>query len=78
MFLKMTGTLTSPKTSKSLPPSPSIADIGTGTSVWLQALAGKLPSARLDGFDMDPSKFPTEGSLGSNIRMMAHSILKLG
>lgn len=43
---------------ESIEDSPAVADIATGTGVWLRELAAELPaSARLDGFDFDISKF---------------------
>ncbi|CAH0002141.1 unnamed protein product [Clonostachys byssicola] len=47
----------------------AIADVATGTGVWLRDLARQLPSsARLDGYDYDTSKFPAEDTVPSNIK----------
>jgi SAM-dependent methyltransferase len=44
--------------------SPAVADVATGTGVWLRSLAAELPtSARLDGFDFDVSKFPDDPAM---------------
>jgi SAM-dependent methyltransferase len=44
---------------RSKPRPAAVADVATGTGVWLRDLAKLLPpDARLDGFDHDSSKFP--------------------
>ncbi|KAJ6151535.1 hypothetical protein N7470_007132 [Penicillium chermesinum] len=37
---------------------PAIADVGTGTSIWLLDVARSAPDATLDGFDIDLSNTP--------------------
>ncbi|KAI0130545.1 S-adenosyl-L-methionine-dependent methyltransferase [Xylariales sp. AK1849] len=50
--------------------SPRVADVGTGTGVFLRSLAEKLPpSAQLDGFDPDTTKFVEPGSLPRNVKL---------
>ncbi|MCJ1239924.1 hypothetical protein MMC14_007922 [Varicellaria rhodocarpa] len=46
-----------------------IADIGTGTGVWLLDLAHKLPLTQLDGFDINISQAPPAEWLPSNVKM---------
>ncbi|KAF6232186.1 hypothetical protein HO173_009569 [Letharia columbiana] len=47
-----------------------IADVGTGTGIWLLDLARTLPpTAQLDGFDIDISDCPPEQWLPRNVRM---------
>ncbi|KAL6835448.1 ankyrin repeat-containing domain protein [Trichoderma camerunense] len=56
---------------------PAIADLATGTGIWLRDLATKLPSnARLDGYDYDPSKFIKASQLPDNVRLFPGDILK--
>ncbi|KAL6805184.1 ankyrin repeat-containing domain protein [Trichoderma sp. SZMC 28012] len=56
---------------------PAIADLATGTGIWLRDLAIKLPSsARLDGFDYDTSKFIQASQLPDNVRLFSGDILK--
>lgn len=53
-------------------PSPRIADVATGTGIWLADLAGELPPhAELDGFDMDESKFAPREDLPANVTLRA-------
>ncbi|KAI0451151.1 S-adenosyl-L-methionine-dependent methyltransferase [Xylaria acuta] len=40
-------------------PSPTIADVCTGTGVWAVSVAEELPDAQIRGFDIDTSKFAT-------------------
>ncbi|KAJ5371869.1 hypothetical protein N7517_003875 [Penicillium concentricum] len=41
-----------------IPANPVIADIGTGTAIWLLDVAHSLPTATLDGYDIDLSNTP--------------------
>ncbi|KAF4633301.1 hypothetical protein G7Y89_g4820 [Cudoniella acicularis] len=51
-------------------PAPRIADIATGTAIWLQDLADMLtPSAQLDGFDISLSQCPPKAWLSKNITL---------
>ncbi|VUC31164.1 unnamed protein product [Clonostachys rosea] len=57
--------------------SPAIADVATGTGVWLRDLGRQLPnSSRLDGYDYDTSKFPAEDTVPSNIKFHYADVLK--
>ena len=50
--------------------SPRIADVGTGTGVWLRDIATELPPvSELHGFDIDTSKFPAPEALPANITL---------
>lgn len=61
----------------SLARPPIIADVGTGTGIWLRELAKILPSdAQLDGFDFDTAKFPDPGQLPSNVKLAWGNSLK--
>ncbi|KAF9881020.1 methyltransferase domain-containing protein [Colletotrichum karsti] len=61
IWTPLTGTLLPPTILKSLlsKERPRVADIGTGSGVWLTSLTDILPvRAELIGFDLDPRKFP--------------------
>ncbi|KJR82410.1 uncharacterized protein SPSK_03468 [Sporothrix schenckii 1099-18] len=52
-------------------PPVSVADIGTGTGVWLVDLASSLPpTARLDGYDFNTSKFRPAASRPPNVQLL--------
>ncbi|CAK7208650.1 hypothetical protein SEUCBS140593_000244 [Sporothrix eucalyptigena] len=52
-------------------PPVSVADIGTGTGVWLVDLASSLPpTARLDGYDFNTSKFRPVDSRPPNVQLL--------
>lgn len=56
---------------------PAIADLATGTGIWLRDLATKLPSnARLDGYDYDTSKFAQASQLPDNVQLFPGDVLK--
>lgn len=49
----------------------AIADAGTGSGIWLTSLASSLPpTARLDGYDFDSSKFPDRSELPANVNLL--------
>ncbi|KAK4168328.1 S-adenosyl-L-methionine-dependent methyltransferase [Cladorrhinum sp. PSN259] len=62
-------------------PAPSasakIADIGTGTGIWLLDLSRSLPSTcTFTGFDITPSAFPTApGAVPPNVAFRVHDML---
>lgn len=50
--------------------TPAIADVATGTGIWLRHLALELPtSAELHGYDFDISKFPNSDELPANLTL---------
>ncbi|KAI0378888.1 S-adenosyl-L-methionine-dependent methyltransferase [Hypomontagnella monticulosa] len=63
------GYLIHPRVATALPPSPRIADIGTGTGRFLQCVqeSGAFPNATLDGYDISASMYPQ--SLPENISL---------
>jgi hypothetical protein len=57
--------------------APAIADVGTGTGIWLKDLAEQLPQdAQLDGYDFDVSKFPPPSSLPRNVKLGFGNVLE--
>ncbi|RYC60683.1 hypothetical protein CHU98_g5525 [Xylaria longipes] len=57
------------------PTPPKIAEIATGTGIWLSEIAKTLsPDAELVGLDFDTSKFPS--SLASNITLRQANMLE--
>jgi hypothetical protein len=75
----MTDTLLPASISKHLStiPSPRIADVATGTAVWLNAVSKTLPpTAQLDGYDFDTSKFPPASALPANVNLSFGNVLE--
>ena len=68
------GYLLHPSVTDKLPHSPTIADIGTGTGLFLSKLAEIYPEATLRGFDISQELFPTPGSLPSNVSLNAMDV----
>ena len=57
--------------------NPRIADLGTGTGIWLLDLSESLPtSAQLDGFDVDLSQAPPTEWLPQNVSLRKLDILQ--
>ncbi|KAI3531864.1 hypothetical protein CSPX01_13832 [Colletotrichum filicis] len=57
--------------------NPRVAEIATGTGIWLRDMAKLLPSsAELRGIDMDTTKFPPPSDLPPNISLLQHNALK--
>ncbi|KFZ09187.1 hypothetical protein V501_05678 [Pseudogymnoascus sp. VKM F-4519 (FW-2642)] len=51
-------------------PGMKIAEIGTGTGLWLLDLAEHLPKTiQLDGYDISSSQYPSEAVLADNISL---------
>lgn len=66
----------SPTTSNDQPVV-SVADIATGTGIWLVDVAKSLPpTARLDGFDYNSSKFWPTAALPPNVQLQEANALK--
>ncbi|CAK7262709.1 hypothetical protein SEPCBS57363_000181 [Sporothrix epigloea] len=58
-------------------PVVSVADIATGTGIWLVDVAKSLPpTARLDGFDYNTSKFRPTSALPPNVQLQEANALK--
>lgn len=58
-YSKIIGYLLHPRIQAALQPDARIADVGTGTGVWLQDLAKTCPSTwKLQGFDISDEQFP--------------------
>jgi SAM-dependent methyltransferase len=57
--------------------SPRVADIATGTGIWLRELAEELPmGSELDGYDFDVSKFPPAETIPKNVKFQFGNILE--
>lgn len=57
--------------------SPRVADVGTGSGIWLKALVGYLPTTSvLTGFDIDTSKLPAPRSMPRNVTLLHGNILE--
>ena len=68
LFKQQLGYLINPKI-KLEGDSIKIADIGSGTGIWLLDVASTLPpSAKLDGFDLDLSGCPHQEWRPSNVK----------
>ncbi|KAI5919990.1 S-adenosyl-L-methionine-dependent methyltransferase [Camillea tinctor] len=52
-----------------LPPTPRIADIGTGTGRFLLRLQPTLPNASFEGFDIAPDFYPPQDTLPPNMSL---------
>ncbi|KAJ5657895.1 uncharacterized protein N7484_001544 [Penicillium longicatenatum] len=53
-----------------------IADVGTGTGIWLSDLADALPkTCQLDGFDLSDAMFPSKDALPDNITFHHQNLL---
>ncbi|KAJ5834674.1 S-adenosyl-L-methionine-dependent methyltransferase [Penicillium robsamsonii] len=53
-----------------------IADIGTGTGIWLHDLSRQFPNAQFHGFDISGEQYPAPGFLPSNVSLRYLDILK--
>lgn len=52
-------------------PPVSVADVGTGTGIWLVDLSSSLPpTARLDGYDFNTSKFRPVDARPPNVQLL--------
>jgi len=56
--------------------SSAIADVATGTAIWLIDVARSLPSAQLDGFDIAVTQAPHQKWLPSNIAIRHWNIFE--
>ncbi|KAL7928812.1 S-adenosyl-L-methionine-dependent methyltransferase [Trichoderma chlorosporum] len=54
-----------------------VADIATGTALWLTELADSLPAdSQLHGFDISSDQYPPEGWLPKNVTLHEHDVFK--
>lgn len=61
-YVKIIGFLLHPRIAATLPPNARIADVGTGTGVWLHDLARESPPTWIyHGFDISDEQFPVNG-----------------
>lgn len=63
------GYIVHPEIDQRLPPAAKIADVGTGTAVFLRRLCPVYASATLHGFDISPALFPSKSTLPNNIHL---------
>lgn len=64
------GYLLHPSAKAKLPEDARIADVGTGTGIWLKDLAdASPPTYRLEGFDISNDQFLPADSLPSNVKL---------
>ncbi|PSN72074.1 hypothetical protein BS50DRAFT_607536 [Corynespora cassiicola Philippines] len=76
LWIQLFGYLTHPKVSLKSP-NLRIADVGTGTCIWLTDLAAKLPkSVQLDGLDVSFGATPPRQWLPSNISLRHFDVLE--
>ncbi|KAI0202866.1 S-adenosyl-L-methionine-dependent methyltransferase [Astrocystis sublimbata] len=66
------GYLIHPRIAATLPPSPRIADIGTGTGHFLQCVqeSGAFPNATLDGYDISTAMYPQSVSEAISLQVL--------
>ncbi|KAK0712508.1 hypothetical protein B0T26DRAFT_741616 [Lasiosphaeria miniovina] len=58
-----------------LPPNAKIADVGTGTGIWLLDVAKTLPATcELRGFDVLASSFPARETWPANVTFATHDM----
>ena len=53
---------------------PCIADVATGTALWLVDVAQEIPSSQCDGFDIDLIQYPPAERLPSNVQVRARDM----
>lgn len=46
-----------------------IADVGTGTAIWLLQFSDQLPEAEFVGFDYSTAQYPDDRILPSNVKL---------
>lgn len=64
------GYLIHPSVASALPSNPRVADLGTGTGVFLTRFRELYPNATLDGFDISPVLFPQPTPPGMTLATM--------
>lgn len=76
LFVKTVGYDLHLKIRATLSPTSKIADIGTGTAVFLLSLARTFPpTTALVGYDISNAQYPPPESLPSNLTLKTNSIL---
>ncbi|PYI09497.1 S-adenosyl-L-methionine-dependent methyltransferase [Aspergillus sclerotiicarbonarius CBS 121057] len=70
------GYLIHPAIRATLPPTARIADIATGTGVFLQQVAASYPDATLHGSDISTALFPPAASLLPNMQLSRLDVLE--
>ncbi|KAI0397484.1 S-adenosyl-L-methionine-dependent methyltransferase [Xylariaceae sp. FL0594] len=63
------GYLLHPLIASALPPKPHVADIGTGTGIFLRRMHDLYPEATLHGYDISADLYPEPQTLPSNMRL---------
>jgi SAM-dependent methyltransferase len=58
-----------PSIASKLPPNAHIADIATGTGIYLTQLGESWPEATLDGYDLSAVQYPEATSLPGNVEL---------
>ncbi|KAH2184249.1 hypothetical protein KXW61_001225 [Aspergillus fumigatus] len=56
-------------------PDLAIADVGTGTAIWILDLLRQLPNAKFHGFDISSEQYPAPGFLPHNVSLSKLDIL---
>ncbi|KAH2460020.1 hypothetical protein KXW63_001007 [Aspergillus fumigatus] len=56
-------------------PDLAIADVGTGTAIWILDLLRQLPNAKFHGFDISSEQYPAPGFLPPNVSLSKLDIL---
>lgn len=62
-YVKIVGYVLHPRIAAALPENARVADVGTGTGIWLRDLARGCPSTwSFHGFDISDAQFPKNGT----------------
>ncbi|CAO2657598.1 Nn.00g037240.m01.CDS01 [Neocucurbitaria sp. VM-36] len=70
IYIKSIGYLLHPSIQSKLPPNARIADIATGTGIWLSDLSKASPQTHtFEGFDISNDQFLPADSLPSNVKL---------
>ena len=60
----------------SVGPQTTLADVATGTGLWLLEMAELYPETQMDGFDIDLSMAPNQHWLPANVKIRYWSIFE--
>ncbi|KAL2354224.1 hypothetical protein BJ546DRAFT_1062304 [Cryomyces antarcticus] len=70
-----TGYLLHPGIIRVLQPESRIADLATGTGIWLRDIAKEVPLfSELHGFDISDQSFPDASVLPKNVKLLTHDV----